>query len=163
MNPDDPLHVQSYPESLYPSKRDAWLVVVLWLVVLISLVSAIYIVFTESSLLTMILMAALMLGTAALCYSILRWTDYTLKGDDLLVRSGPFRSTIPIGTIEQVVPSRAAWSSAALSMDRLQIIQEGGRTAAYISPEDKWGFLEDLATRSPNLRFEIDRVVKVES
>lgn len=154
--------VRSFPDSVYRSKRDAWIVIILWLVIIISLASAIYIPFAESSVIAIAVQEILMLGTAAFCYSTLRWTDYTLKGADLYVRSGPIRSTIAISDIEQVVPSRSAWSSAALSLDRLQIILVDSRTAAYISPEDKRGFLRDLAARSPDLRFEVDRVVRVE-
>jgi hypothetical protein len=58
---------------------------------------------------------------------------------------------------------RGAWSSAALSLDRLQIVLVDSRTAAYISPEDKSGFLQDLAARSPDLRFEGDSVVRAQA
>lgn len=155
--------VRSFPDSVYRSKRDAWIVIILWLVILVSLASAIYIPFSGTSPLAIVFQEILMLGTAAFCYSILRWTEYTLKGTDLHVRSGPIRSTIPISDIGQVLPSRSAWSSAALSLDRLQIKLVDSRTAAYISPEDKTGFLQDLAARSPDLRFEVDRVVRVEA
>ena len=153
--------VQSFPDSVYRSKRDAWIVIILWLVIIFALASAIYVPFAESSMVAVVFQEILMLGTAAFCYSILRWTDYTLKGADLTVRSGPIRSTIPISDIGQVLPSRSAWSSVALSLDRLQIILVDSRTAAYISPQDKTGFLRDLAARSPDLRFEDDRVLRV--
>ena len=95
---NDPGQIQSYPEKLYRSKRDAWIVIILWLVIIVSLGSAIYIPFSETSLVAIVFQEILMLGMAAFCYSILRWTDYTLKGANLYVRSGPIRSTIPFQT-----------------------------------------------------------------
>ena len=93
---NNPSQVQSFPKSTYRSKRDAWIVIILWLVIIISLASAVYIPFAESSIVAIVVQEILMLGTAA-----------------------------------------------------------------YISPEDKTGFLQDLADRSPGLRFVGDRVERV--
>ena len=101
------------------------------------------------------------IGIIAFCLSSLRSTNYTIKVESLEVRSGPFRWTIQFEDIEEVVPSRKAWSSAALSMDRLYVHHKGPAGGTYISPEDKGFFLEKLAERAPSLMLEIDRVVRV--
>ncbi len=147
-------------DRIYPSKKDAWIVGILWLVIVASLVSAVAIAFSGMSLWSIVLQELLVGAVIVFCLSLLRNTYYTLTADSLIVRTGPIRETIPIAVIESVTPSRAIWSSAALSMDRLHVQFQGSRFGTYIAPEDKAGFLQDLASRSPELVFEVNRVIK---
>ncbi len=150
-------------DLIFPSKRDAWLVAILWLVILVSIAGAIYAATLSLSIVSFLVQEVLWIGIAIFCLSILRSTAYTLKSDNLVVRTGPFRWTIQYEDIEEVVPSRKAWSSAALSMDRLYIRHKGSTGGTYISPERKGEFLEALAERSPSLKLEGEKVVLVES
>jgi hypothetical protein len=148
-------------DLLFPSKRDAWLVGILWLVILVSAAGAMYTFTLSLSIVSLFVQEVMWVGIVAFCFSILRSTYYTIKADSLEVRSGPFRWTIQFEDIKEVIPSRKAWSSAALSMDRLYVHHNGPAGGTYISPENRGYFLEMLAERAPSLRLEGDRVVRV--
>lgn len=79
----------------------------------------------------------------ALIGSTLRFTHYTVTGNTLKVRSGPFSWTIPIDQIQSVTATRNPLSSPALSMDRLRITW-GKNRRLMVSPADKKGFLKAL-------------------
>ncbi len=155
-----PEQEQGFSDKLYYSKRDPWIVFILWAIITFATVSAVVITFSSSSILGLLVLEALFLGLVAFCLSILRSTYYTLTDDSLRVRSGPFRWTIKFDTVEEVVPARNLYSSAALSLDRLHIRQKGSRSSTYISPKDKEAFLQELATRSMDLVFSVDRVIQ---
>jgi hypothetical protein len=73
-------------------------------------------------------------------------TYYTVDAAALLVRSGPFRWTIPLSDIRSVTPTRDARSAPALSLTRLRIEQKSG-AVMLISPRDTDGFLAELRNR----------------
>jgi hypothetical protein len=83
---------------------------------------------------------------------ILYGTYYTLTARDLIIRSGPFRWTIPFHFITKVFPTTNPLSSPACSLDRLHIGRQGSRFGIMISPLDKPRFLRDLQTRMPSLQ-----------
>jgi len=70
-------------------------------------------------------------------------TRYTITGDFLTVKSGPFSWIIPIEDISSVEPTRNGLSSPALSLDRL-LIRYGRSAELMISPKDKAGFMTEL-------------------
>jgi hypothetical protein len=85
------------------------------------------------------------------CYG----TRYEVTPSELIIRFGPFRSTLPLGSLVEVFPTRNPLSAPAPSLDRLQINYRGtdGETRfALISPKDKEGFVRDLARAAPRLR-----------
>jgi hypothetical protein len=85
------------------------------------------------------------------CYHI----RYEVTASDLIVRFGPFRSTLPLDTIIEVSPTRNPLSAPAPSLDRLQIDyrkKNGWAWFTLISPKDKEGFVRDLANAAPRLR-----------
>jgi membrane protein YdbS with pleckstrin-like domain len=86
---------------------------------------------------------------------------YELKSEALVLRFGLISSTIPYETIQQVVPTRSAISSLALSLDRLHI-DSGSSCGPHISPKDKEGFLNALVQKTPHLRLAKDRLVPVD-
>lgn len=55
-------------------------------------------------------------------------TGYTITEIELLVKCGPFREKIPFGKIRSIRRTRIPWSSAALSLDRLEIMHAYGLT-----------------------------------
>lgn len=161
MTNDSQEPIQGFPTSVYPSKRDTWLVAVLWAVILFCVASMVYIFYAVTSPVAIIVQESLFLFLVAFCLSILRNTYYVLEGDHLLIRSGWFRWRTKYADIEEVTPSRKAWSSAALSLDRLYVRHHNLRSSSYISPEDKEGFMRDLASRSPALVFQGGKVVRI--
>lgn len=163
MDVESAIPVNEFPTKVYRSKRDAWIVGVLWLVIVFCVASMIYVFYAVTSIASIIAQESLFLVLVAFCLSILRNTYYVLEGHQLLIRSGWFRWRTQYADIQEVTPSRKAWSSAALSMDRLYVRHRNARSSSYISPEDKEGFLRDLASRSPDLVFDDDRVIRVET
>jgi hypothetical protein len=149
--------------KIYPSKRDKWLVSLLWLIIAFCVASMVYIFYTVTSIAIIIAQESLFLILVAFCLSILRNTYYVLEDDYLLIRSGWFRWRTQYNDIEEVRPSRKIWSSAALSMDRLYVRHRQARFSSYISPEDKEGFMRQLAAHAPGLVFEGDRLVRIQN
>ena len=150
------------PETTYYSKRDTWVVAVLWASIIFCAAAAIYITFLQMSILLLLSQELLFLGVVALCFSILRSTYYTMKADELFVRSGPFKWSIPYLEIEKVVPERNLWSGAALSIDRLHITYTSSKAGSYISPEKEKAFMLGLAGRCPDLQLDGLRLIRVD-
>ena len=94
----------------------------------------------------------------ALIFGLVWPVHYELTGDTLIVRHGLFHQKILYGDIQSVTPSHNPISSPALYLDRLNI-DRGTALPLLISPEDKEGFLEDLAGRCAHLKLEGDRLV----
>lgn len=94
---------------------------------------------------------ALSAATVAAIMVGLVWpVRYTCASDALVVRSGAVRYRVPYREITRVSPSRAMWSSPALSLDRLRI--DYGSRWLLISPKGRTDFLAELRRRAPQLR-----------
>ena len=89
---------------------------------------------------TVLIMAALLI--VALLGSMLIGTHYTVDGNTLRIRCGPFRWQVPVDAIESVEPTRNPLSSPALSLDRLRI--QYGKQRILVSPVDKAGFMKAI-------------------
>lgn len=70
-------------------------------------------------------------------------TYYVVEAKELKVRSGPFRWRIALEDIHRVSPTRAWWSSPALSLDRL-CVKYGDGKWILLSPERREEFIEAL-------------------
>ena len=70
-------------------------------------------------------------------------TYYVLEGNELRIRSGPFRWRIAIEEIHGVSATRLPWSSPALSLNRLRI-DYGEDKWILLSPERREEFLQRL-------------------
>jgi len=128
--------------SVYRSKVDVWLIVVLGFAMLAALYSAGQTMLSNTPGAVAIagLVAAVGVGLPAW---LLLSTRYTLDASRLLVQSGPFKWTILLADIKNITPSNNPLSSPALSLDRLRIEYGKGR-ALMISPQDKAQFLLDI-------------------
>ena len=104
--------------------------------------------------------SASMLVAAAIMASTLTglvWpVRYTLAGEVLVVRSGLLRQRVRLADITSVEPTRALWSSPALSSRRLRI--RYGASWILVSPRDRDAFLADLAARCNGLVLVGDRL-----
>lgn len=143
-------------EKIYPSKRDTWLVAVMVIAGLYSLAVAALV--TSEEPVSGLAVLSLVIAVDAFVFWIFVKTFYVVTGTDLLVRSGPFRWTVPLSNIQQVRPTRNPLSSPALSLDRLEI--RHARGSLMISPEDKRAFLEDLVARTPGLVLRGDGAIR---
>ncbi len=137
-------------ETVYRSKIDKWLLVVLVLamgvigfVTLGFYAGAFYAGASTYSWWYGALFAVLAIGLPAW---VLLATHYTFERRELLVRSGPFRWRIPVAEITNIKPTSNPLSSPALSLDRLRIEYGRGRWI-MVSPHDKEGFLREVEAR----------------
>ena len=146
--------------AVYESKRDLWISVLIWA----GAVACVYAGFeqfqTPAPLLRRVALLVLLLAVAGFMLWVLYRTRYTFIDEMLLIRCGPFRYRVPLGEIDAVRPSRNPLSSPACSLDRLLITWKGGRKRILISPDDKAGFLRELARRSTQLRTEGESLVR---
>jgi hypothetical protein len=138
-----------HAELVFPSKRDWWIVLLLWGSAFVSVVSMSSVLrapeVTRESLFPLFFMV--------LVWGLVMWvlygTRYTLTEDLLLIQSGPMRYKVPLVEVTSVRPTRSLLSSPALSLDRIEITY--GRRRILVSPEDKVRFLTELRARSPQL------------
>lgn len=128
--------------TVYRSKVDIWLFVVLAFAALAALYSAAQTMAagTTGSILVAVLVAVVGVG---LPLWLLLSTRYTLQATHLLAQSGPFKWVVPLADIKSITPSNNPLSSPALSLDRLRIDYGKGRML-LISPRDKEQFLSDI-------------------
>jgi hypothetical protein len=104
--------------------------------------------------------AVLAFGLGGLLLWMFWGTSYEIGETELVSRLGPFRFRVPLHAIEEVVSTRGfrlvvglglAWS---LDMLHVKYWKASGRRAwpVSISPQDKTGFLQELAGAVPGLK-----------
>ncbi len=134
--------------TVYRSKIDAWLVVVLGVAVIASLFAVLAIIpsGTPVALATAVFTALIGIG---LPLWLLLSTRYTLGNGRLVVQSGPFKWLIPVADITSITQSSSLLSSPALSLDRLRIDYTPS-SSLMISPRNKDEFLRDIEAARRN-------------
>lgn len=127
----------------FESKRDLWLQLLAWGAALVCII-------VLSPLLIANVAGTLKLligGLLALSVGLIGWvnlgTYYVVDDATLSIRCGPFHWRVPIDAIQRVVPTRAAWSSPALSLDRLRIEYGDGKWI-MVSPALREEFVRSL-------------------
>ena len=148
-------------EAHFASKRDRWLVFVLWATAVLLVAAGLAQIGSTAALTVRVVMLVGCLTGAAVLLWVLYGTGYTFTGDVLGVRSGPFRMTLPLAEIDSIVPVHNTLSGPACSMDRLHIRYHHSDRTLLVSPEDKPGFLHALIERCPHLTLAGDRVIRV--
>src|SRR5688572_26563805 len=144
--------------TAFPSKRDAWLSIVLWAASTSCVVAAIVNVMRRDSSVEDVVVLIALCGVAGLILWVLYGTHYRFSGETLDIRSGPFRFRVPLREVVSVEPSRNPLSGPACSLDRLLI--RYGHRQILVSPEDRSGFLDALARGGSQLVRDGDRIVK---
>jgi len=135
--------------KVYPSKKDTWIVLLMWATVLGTVFGNVMIFKdTRSPIGTLAFALFCTLPVIVLCLGTLLATRYTLTHKELLIRCGPFKHRIPLKAIQEVKPQRTPLSSPALSLDRIHIKFEGSKLGIYISPENRKAFYRDLVSRT---------------
>lgn len=146
--------------ALYPSKRDPWIVVVLWLSIATMLFGAWVVWQAPGTALFRLGMTAVFALFAGFIVWILHGTRYELRGEALVIHSGPFRWSRSVHAIREVRPTHNPLSSPALSLDRLAIRFRGHKLPVMISPVRRDEFLADLLARAPHLERRGDRLAE---
>jgi hypothetical protein len=149
------------PSEYFPSKRDTWLVVLIWAGAVGVVVAGIDLLDAPLPPAGRAALELICFGTAGFILWVIHGTGYFFADAELIIRCGPFRVVVPLAAIREVHPSRSPLSSPALSLDRLHIKYDGSRGGVLISPMDKAEFLQALVARNPRLRIDGDRVVRV--
>jgi hypothetical protein len=127
----------------FRSKVDTWLLLLLVIAIVVQVWALVAVLSTNQSAAVSGLTAAIIIPGILLTVSVLMRTNYTVAGGVLKIVSGPFRWSIPIVDITEVVDSRSPISSPALSLDRLRI-SYGLNKQVLVSPDDKAGFLRAI-------------------
>lgn len=130
-------------QQRFESKRDLWIVAILWGALLTMVAVPIYAIGLRPSLFEFLFVCALTVPFAVLILKILYGTYYVVDGETLVVRSGPLRWRVPLAKIKSVKRTHSFLSSPALSMDRLRIRYGHGRML-MVSPEDQRAFLSAI-------------------
>jgi len=130
-------------DETYPSRIDAWLVVILVATIGIVLAQAAstYARSPAESLISFAILAA----TLILCALIGYPCEYTLTETQLVVRSGLVRRRIAYRNITAVEPSRSLWAAPALSLRRVKVSFSG--RFQLVSPRERERFIDDLQRR----------------
>ena len=130
----------------YKSKKDTWLIMVIYGGVWASLAECVTLAISGCP---WIFVTTLFALGVVLPVWILQTTFYVLDDEQLCVRSGPFGRSIPLTKIQSVKRTCSMLSSPALSLDRVQIRYDhlGIFSLVLISPENRDQFLADLENR----------------
>jgi len=149
-------------QSLYfPSKRDWWIVLLIWVGVIVGVVGGIFPVFLENGPFgSKILVAGVCLGMDALMLWVLYGTGYTITREQLVIRCGPFTFPVLLKEINAITPTHNPLSSPACSLDRLKVAYLDSMRSIMISPKDKTGFLSTIVQRCPTLMVLNDGVMQ---
>ena len=123
----------------FKSEVDLWLWVIVALVVIISLVVSVRL-FLKASLAGCLTGVWLMAIGIGLPLWLFYTTYYVVKDEVVRIQSGPFKWTIPIASINQVVETSNPLSSPALSLRRLKIVYDNNKSV-MVSPEGRDEFL----------------------
>lgn len=138
-------------ELTFSSKVDAWIPAV---VLLSMLMGPAILLLTPAKKPVAPATWIILLCASTLTLALVGWmfttTAYVISGNDLRLRSGPVRMTIPIDRITRI--SRGSWVGAAiaLSLSRIEI-QYGRFQSILISPEDSRAFIQAILARAPNV------------
>lgn len=145
---------------IYYSKKDVWLVLVIALSVVMCFAVGILMLLADDG--DSRMAGWIVIGTGVAVGALILWLTYPLYYEitalEVRVRSGVIRWHIPIEAIEEVSPTNSALSSPAMSLDRLSIIYsvKGASRALLISPDNKAGFIRELASSAPHLQMSGD-------
>ena len=88
--------------------------------------------------------------------------NYEITSKELIARCGVMRWRVPLSGIQEVSRSRNPASAPTWSLDRLRVeyLKDGETRALYVSPEDKAAFMRDLADAAPGLELRGERLVR---
>lgn len=144
----------------FAPKRDGWAVGIAGgLSVAYLALAAILAAFLAPSAPGVLIVVGCLAGTAALLLWCLLGTSYEITAAEVVVRVGPFRKRLPLGSIAEVRAVRTMWQPAwnfSWSLDRLLLYRRKpngmlARLPVSISPHDKSGFVRELVANRPEL------------
>lgn len=148
---------------IYRSKKDLWLVLIVWGAVLLPFALGLYhLVASQGNHEAGWYLLFVGVVTGGLVLWLTYPLNYELTNTSLIVRSGVMRQELLLSTIEDIRPTKNPLSAPAWSLDRLLIRYKDGNGmgVALISPEHKQEFLREIVKRSAGLQLLGDRVAR---
>lgn len=137
----------------FNSKKDWWLTLIIWGGALFAIGSGIYGLVEKPADLLIIL---LVIFGAIMVPLFMLWmwftTYYILNEESLIIKYGPFKSTIPLQSINTVKKTNNPLSSPALSLKRVEIFYDKFNSV-FISPVDRDEFIALLCKRCPQIEY----------
>ena len=130
-------------EKRFKSKIDTWIALLIVAVAVMDIAFIVIFAMSSDSPVDKTIATLVLVAVFVLLIWLTFGTYYAVNKDTLRVVSGPFRWKISIADITSVTPTRAMWSSPAMSLDRLRIVYGNGRRI-MISPADKQDFLRAI-------------------
>ncbi|NMF01501.1 PH domain-containing protein [Aneurinibacillus aneurinilyticus] len=136
----------------FPSRKDLWLTIIIWGTMLFSIIIGGYaLLLGQLDIVDMIVIFFLSVALPVFLLWIWLTTYYVLDENNLIIKCGPFRKTIPLNTIKSVKKTMNPLSSPALSLKRLEIIH-GQHSMTLISPKNRDEFIKILQRRCPQAK-----------
>ncbi|MDP4128262.1 MAG: PH domain-containing protein [Bacillota bacterium] len=130
----------------FSSKRDTWIGLLIWIPILYVVILTGRISLDQGQFDP--ISTLIVIPTVAFIAWIWFGTGYRVTDDELKIKCGPIRQTIPLKEITKIESTRNPISSPALSLDRLEI-KYGESKIAIISPQDKEEFINLIMGKCP--------------
>lgn len=130
--------------SVFPTRVDAWLVVVIGIAVAMCFFPAWMLRHTSPG----GSIAAVVVGLLTLTVVLMLTVPcrYTLESDYLFIQCGILKKRIPYAEIRKIELSSNPLSAPALSLRRVKIVY--GRTFQLVSPQERDRFVDELSKRA---------------
>lgn len=128
----------------FDTRRDMWLMAIIYGSVLICAITAWPAIVYHHLHWSGLLVAVICLVTIILLLWVALGTYYEIDDGVLKINHGPYRWRIPLEQIESITPIRSYRSSPALSMNRVMISYAGGKTV-MVSPERQQEFIMSVS------------------
>jgi Na+/proline symporter len=129
--------------KIYKSKKDTWLMLITYLSSLVCLFASAFVFSDEISIQNIIIATLIFFVGCLFPLWLVTSLVYKINETMLIIICGPFRWRIEISSIKSITPSTDFLSSPALSLDRLLIVYDDGKSV-LVSPQNKEGFIADL-------------------
>ncbi len=133
----------------YQVKKDLWIIFLMYSPLLLA-IGMIIALQGDSLFLVLVVMGPVGALTLWICYG----SYYELRDEELYIRFGPFHQKIKYHKIKSFRETRNFLSSAAMSLDRIEIREHDKSFAmgtTYVSPLDKDEFMRALKSNCNNL------------
>ena len=149
----------------YRSKKDPWVLLLVWTAILFPLVFGLGAIHIESEpLLVVSGWVSLTVGSLlALSLALLSFPlYYEITSSTLRIRCGLLLQEIPFSSMQAIIPTRNPLPAPAWSLDRLQVNYGVGEKpfCALIAPHDKEDFLCKLAECDSELEVKAGSVLR---
>ncbi|MCM3213941.1 PH domain-containing protein [Niallia taxi] len=144
----------------FNSKKDWWLTLIIWGGALFAIGSGMYGLMEKPA--DLFIIFIVIFGAIIVpLFMLWMWftTYYILNEENLIIKYGPFKSTIPLQSINRVKKTNNPLSSPALSLKRVEILYDK-YNSVFISPVDRDEFIALLCKRCPQIEYSKSKTPK---